>query len=387
MKLVLLLLSLFLIGGCNSVSQKKIQDENLKEILIDPEKVEENLDLSEILTDSFDIIPLETSDECLISHIKRIEFYRDRIYVSDEANAKIFVFSSEGKYLKSIGKQGMGPDEYSFLGDFTFKEDSIVIQDRSRNKYIIYDLNSHSYREVVYEIFHMEVVSFEETAYMISNYGHSKLGDFNLFKFNLDSGKLISCELPFKESFDKSGYGLRRYSSKCGDSAMLIYPLNDTIYTLNKEGVFPSYVVHFTSRNLPEKLDVDRDMHYEYVHKNGYLKGLVYMQNANDYLLGYYIDEDLLKYMIYSKLDAEVNIANRLIVSKLGDMPFFDFFIAGDDCFCTFKGANSLLLNWNSEREKCTNQHFKKKMDSIVESLEEDSNPVIIKGTFRSTKK
>lgn len=84
------------------------------EILIDPENFSVDLDLSEILDDSIEIIPLETTEECLISKINRIEFYQDKIFVSDKANAKIFVFTSEGKYLKSIGTQGGGPGEYSF---------------------------------------------------------------------------------------------------------------------------------------------------------------------------------------------------------------------------------------------------------------------------------
>ena len=59
------------------------------EILIDPENFSVDLDLSEILDDSIEIIPLETTEECLISKINRIEFYQDKIFVSDKANAKI----------------------------------------------------------------------------------------------------------------------------------------------------------------------------------------------------------------------------------------------------------------------------------------------------------
>lgn len=129
------------------------------EILIDPENFSVDLDLSEILDDSIEIIPLETTEECLISKINRIEFYQDKIFVSDKANAKIFVFTSEGKYLKSIGTQGGGPGEYSFLGDFTLKGDSVVIQDRYNSKYIAYDLYSNAYREIPYDMPHLEIVS------------------------------------------------------------------------------------------------------------------------------------------------------------------------------------------------------------------------------------
>lgn len=109
------------------------------------------------------------------------------------------MFTSEGKYLKSIGTQGGGPGEYSFLGDFTLKGDSVVIQDRYNSKYIAYDLYSNAYREIPYDMPHLEIVSFDEIAYLISNYYPSKLGNYNLSKFNLNTLERISLELPLKK--------------------------------------------------------------------------------------------------------------------------------------------------------------------------------------------
>ena len=157
------------------------------------------MDLSDILNDSVEIIPLETKDECLISEIDRLEFYKDRIFVADRKSAKILIFTSAGKYLKSVGKQGVGPGEYSFMGGFTFKGDSVVVQDRFRGKYIVYDLYSNSYREISYNAFHLEVVSFDEIAYLISNYYPSTSGNYNLFKFNFNTSEQVSAELSFEK--------------------------------------------------------------------------------------------------------------------------------------------------------------------------------------------
>ena len=83
MKNIILLFLCLLFGGCFSSSDKYVPNEGLNEILIDPEVVEEYLDLSEILQDSIEIIPLETTEQCLISDIKQIELYKDKIFVSD----------------------------------------------------------------------------------------------------------------------------------------------------------------------------------------------------------------------------------------------------------------------------------------------------------------
>lgn len=244
--------------------------------------------------------------------IDRLEFYKDRIFVADRKSAKILIFTSAGKYLKSVGKQGVGPGEYSFMGGFTFKGDSVVVQDRFRGKYIVYDLYSNSYREISYNAFHLEVVSFDEIAYLISNYYPSTSGNYNLFKFNFNTSEQVSAELSFeKGGIDKSVYGLRRYSSRCGDNATLIYPLNDTVYTLNKEGIYPSYVIRFTERNLPDELSVDKDMLYRYVHLNRYLKGWEYLQSSRDYLLGYYIDDGF-KFFVYDKRKSDIRIGGMI---------------------------------------------------------------------------
>ena len=110
MKNIILLFLCLLFGGCFSSSDKYVPNEGLNEILIDPEVVEEYLDLSEILQDSIEIIPLETTEQCLISDIKQIELYKDKIFVSDKGNAKIFVFTTTGHFLNSLGRQGTSHD-------------------------------------------------------------------------------------------------------------------------------------------------------------------------------------------------------------------------------------------------------------------------------------
>lgn len=86
------------------------------------------------------------------------------------------------------------------MGDFTLKGDSVVVQDRSRNKYIVYDLYSNAFREISYDMLHLEVVSFDEIAYFISNYSHSKYGDYNLFRFNLNTSEVLSLEVPLEKT-------------------------------------------------------------------------------------------------------------------------------------------------------------------------------------------
>lgn len=102
MKNIILLFLCLLFGGCFSSSDKYVPNEGLNEILIDPEVVEEYLDLSEILQDSIEIIPLETTEQCLISDIKQIELYKDKIFVSDKGNAKYSCLLQQDTFLIAL---------------------------------------------------------------------------------------------------------------------------------------------------------------------------------------------------------------------------------------------------------------------------------------------
>ena len=51
-----------------------LEQNKIFDIMIDPDRVTDDLDLSCILTDSIEIIKLNTSDECLIGEIKQVSF-------------------------------------------------------------------------------------------------------------------------------------------------------------------------------------------------------------------------------------------------------------------------------------------------------------------------
>ena len=82
-------------------------------VLLD--KVEDQIKISELIKD-VKYIPLETSDNSLISHISAVDIYKDRIYIVDNImQNKVYIFDIDGKFIKAIGQKGGGPDEYALL--------------------------------------------------------------------------------------------------------------------------------------------------------------------------------------------------------------------------------------------------------------------------------
>jgi 6-bladed beta-propeller len=77
----------------------------------------ENIKISTI-ADSIYYIKLETSNECLIKHIQKIEVDKELIFILDN-NERLLLFDRDGKFLNQIGKIGKGPGEYTNINDFS----------------------------------------------------------------------------------------------------------------------------------------------------------------------------------------------------------------------------------------------------------------------------
>ena len=97
----------------------------------------------------FNIIPLETSEDCIINQINYIKIIGDTIYVFDKNARSIFIFSKQGRVISKISRIGRGPGEFIQPSDFDIKGNAELIFDYSSNKinaydkkgYFIYNLN------------------------------------------------------------------------------------------------------------------------------------------------------------------------------------------------------------------------------------------------------
>ena len=96
---------------------KKDQENILVPTILKQEEPNSKIKLSEIITDHYRIIPLETKKECLIGSINKI-VKSDSIFYVLSNESKIQTFSYEGKYLSTLEKIGRGPEEYTYIGDF-----------------------------------------------------------------------------------------------------------------------------------------------------------------------------------------------------------------------------------------------------------------------------
>ena len=113
------------------------------------------------------------------------------------------------------------------------------------------------------------------------------------------------------------------------------------------------------------------------------MKGLEFVQHTENYLLGYYIDGNF-RYMLYDKRTSKVVVGKQMIFNALGGIPVYDFATADNNVFFALYSSDFLLSYWNVVKDKCKSHYNKEKMDLLVSTINEDSNPVLLKWYFKN---
>ena len=93
----------------------------------------------------FEIIPLETNDDCLIGEIDVIKKRNGRYYIQS-ARKTLLVFEEDGRFVMQVGRIGGGPGEYEILSDIDVDDHYIYLL--SFNKLLVYGLDG-SYQKTI----------------------------------------------------------------------------------------------------------------------------------------------------------------------------------------------------------------------------------------------
>ena len=114
-------------GGNSSSSEMQVTDDGVTVIPMDA-KPGDVLNLSEF-AESIELIPLETTDDCLIGWMPEViatEKYYYMISAVGYDFQKLYVFDKQGKFVRQISSRGQGGDEFIEVRDFDVVGDSVI---------------------------------------------------------------------------------------------------------------------------------------------------------------------------------------------------------------------------------------------------------------------
>lgn len=215
----------------------------------------ETFNLEEIYS-KFHLIPLETTEECLLREIDKVIFF-EKIFILDNTKTALYCYNADGKFLFKIDRRGKSINEYYEISDFTInREDSLlIIMDLNTQKLLEFDLNGNFVQanEIKNNLPSIKVAHFSDNTYLVARYNAYKEGvtTRNCVHLIDDNGNVISENISYSPEWDNylmSTFGLGYYRDN------IIFPnfTDASIYEFNKkESIsYPKYTLDFGSKSI-----------------------------------------------------------------------------------------------------------------------------------------
>ena len=224
----------------------------------------------EALCKHFDFVKLDTVSDALLTDVSKVLVGEERLYVLPAMDARVFIFTKEGKYVNSLS-MGQGPGEVRCVYDMKLHDDCLYVFDNFRT-IRKYDRDGRYLEDICTRDGYNLLMEFEQDRLFLfdsyMNAGQDKLmtvvtKDTVLYHFPKHRGN----ESPF---FCNSFY----------DEGYISWPMCDTIYRYDAEKMMPhpEYVIQFAHPSVygvmeNETITVERwneivndDYHCKWIH-------------------------------------------------------------------------------------------------------------------------
>lgn len=431
----LLLIGVFVLLGCSSnkkqepISKSGIPVINLSEDV----STVPSLLLSEV-AEKLEIVPLEMTDESVLSDITEMQVTDHNIWIDHGREFYIYRFSRSGKFLNKIGSIGQGPGEYTNYSTFLVDEDKKeVYVIANTNGVLAYDFEGNFKRKIVDIQMILQLFASPYDQYILNNQKFFATQNFGLYR-PIDKDSLWSF-VSLGDDFQKKKYF--KNPAHVGKEEQIIanranmdrmvnywmeyltsvdtyngqltlkYPDTDTIYCYDDatNQLLPQYAI-FTDE---EKGD------YEATHL--WFKD----RKAFDYfsIKSYYPTKDFI-YLVgskgeevytycYNKKDGSVRLQKRQSAITERDVPWFSFplrqmkrdfvldnDLGGGDFTVDSRSSGKYWIdilepggdeNWididQIKSSTVIDESKKKELIRVLESVTEDSNPILMIATLK----
>ncbi|KAA0096983.1 6-bladed beta-propeller [Bacteroides thetaiotaomicron] len=243
--LVILLLG---ITGCVP-SSTKIASGEVEVFNIDSPGAEDLLKLSDYC-ESATVVPLETSADCLLSEIKKVEVDGDLIYLKDNKGESVYCFDFQGHLKKKIGHRGDGPEDFVELTSFTLdKENGLVyVYSRANDKIVVYRVNGDFVESFPSPGYYAVEIEYVDNRLFLSGINSGVGLLYNLI--SLDSSHKVECTyMPSAEYGSSSPPVLRKAKGE-----LYFYPrlYEDTIYVVKDDRLEMAFLADCGKHTMPD---------------------------------------------------------------------------------------------------------------------------------------
>lgn len=330
-------------------------------------------------------IRLEKNPDCEISYIKKIAQNDSIIYIKDQRQDKLFIFSTSGKHLGTIKDLGKGKNEYINILDFTIdkhsKELLLLVYPYGIMHYSLD--GAFKYKDKLDRMF-TDICCDKDYYYLrCETFSNKKLSDYLICTINKsDKSKNFIFEIS-NEYAPFCSLGPRFYD--CGDKLLFTNFFDNHIYELSHGTYNVAFNLSPNDFHYPTddiKGTIDCSELFKVSEKNKYVYGIAHLKVGTHYTM---FTTNLFDTYIYDMLKGKcLRLPETLNSSELGTQWQYLPLDGTDNCVCGIFNASvfTSISNIIQEHPKMKSR-FKEKLINLAKDFKEEDNPLIIIYKFK----
>jgi hypothetical protein len=377
----LLLFLILIVALFSGYSMRKIDNLGVIDLLSQPS--DKLTKLSEIASD-VEYIPLQTSENSLISYIHDLKTDSTRFYIY--ILTKILCFDKKGKFLYELDNTGRGPEEYIYINDWDISPENNLLLIYANRKILLYNNTGNSFVFIKSLNFN-EILSKADfipgqNAILLSFFSPSGDEPLRNVVINFFGDTLKVRQNCYKYILSKNmGFGMTwdNLIYNYNDAIHFKEMLSDTVFTIDQnKKVKPYFIFNSHGKHLtPQAL-----ANFSFVHLFDYIQ-IVNVMEVPRYILYNYGYTTTMYFEIYDKvLNKIFGIDTKafLIDDITGGVNFEPKFCSGDKLY---SWVDALILKKYVSSETFVksfvkNPQKKKVLKELADSLKETDNPILI---------
>jgi hypothetical protein len=194
---------------------------------------------------------LETSKECLISTIHKVEYHYGHYYIFDLRGQEVLCFDDRGKFVFKISDAGKGPNEYVYISDFTIdKYNNQILLLVPQGKLHIYDLTGDFVKVVDIRIDNILsynwVYSIDAGTLLFTS-----ISEFHLLFYSIEDKKILKTEFHIPTFLQK--FSPHNRIAQYDDKTLCIPALSQEVYDISSTDPILYYNWNFGDLNNSRK--------------------------------------------------------------------------------------------------------------------------------------
>ena len=369
----IVVISLICIQFVCACTESTKQMRGQKEIIVPYEPTGEQTFFKNFELDA--IVPIETTDVYLVSHVSRYIRHKDRLIMLNQHPVYIFVANIEtGKIEAFINRKGQGPGEYNNIRDIAVDERTgNIIVYTGHNKLIFFDINGQFLREEKiesgygYMSCHEGKVILKERLEGLSCYPQ----EFNIY--DIDKKTVQKIEDTVRVDFNKKMSPHLVKSKNIWYTAALDYNL----YKFNKGKIEIPYtfkVKNPITKRLIDKSREESNDFFREVAENNIIWAFGFPVETERFI---FLRSNLAGFMMINKKTSELTVEKQIKEEQLGGLDLRQYIpVDGDENRVIIKIDVIEWLRLVKAHPEKVAPKWKEKVSKM--EIVEDSNPILL---------